>query len=76
MRYPVYAPIAAQGVVEARGWTFSAGGGDPVSAVRGGWQNAQATKERLYLPTDGTWEKGVSLLFEKVLKPAGFKVER
>ena len=33
-------------------------------------------KERLSLPTDGTLEKGVSLLFEKVLKPAGFKVER
>ena len=33
-------------------------------------------KERLYLPTDGTWEKGVSLLFDKVLKPAEFKVER
>ena len=32
--------------------------------------------ERLPLPSNGTWEYGVSQLWEKVLKPCGFVVER
>jgi len=33
-------------------------------------------RERLPLPTDGTWEDGASQLWRKVLKPAGFACRR
>ena len=33
-------------------------------------------EERLPLPSNGTWENGVNQLWENVIKPSGFKVER
>jgi len=33
-------------------------------------------RERLPLPPNGSWEGGVNQLWERVIKPSGFKVER
>ena len=71
MRYPVYAPIAAQGVVEARGWTFSAGGGDSVSAVRGGWQNAQTPEGAFVFAHRRDVGEGRFFAFRKSFKAGG-----
>ena len=36
----------------------------------------RAPKERLGLPSNGSWENGVNQLWERVIKPSGFRVER